>query len=166
MESKSYKNWIRTFDVGDPRRHKKGFTVYRVTSKVKSFSVNLMEHGIVVGLAGMSSKSEAPLSGSTLNFITFQLFPRSDPSGLTTLTVWKRYNDFKKLYTELEQIHRQLYLPGKFPEFPRGHLFNRFEYEVIEERKAAALSLLQFAATHVQLFTAKIFNKFFEVSDA
>jgi len=87
----------------------------------------------------------------------------NDPSGFTSLTVWKRYNDFKKLHFELEQIHRQLYLPGKFPDFPKGHTFNRFEYQVIEERKQAAVSLLQFVGNHVQLFTAKIFNKFFEV---
>jgi hypothetical protein len=27
-------NWIRRFVVSDPRRHKKGFTVYKVTSVV------------------------------------------------------------------------------------------------------------------------------------
>jgi len=29
------KHWVRMFDVGDPQRHKNGFTVYKVTSKVE-----------------------------------------------------------------------------------------------------------------------------------
>jgi hypothetical protein len=29
-------NWIRRFAVSDPRRHKKGFTVYKVTSIVST----------------------------------------------------------------------------------------------------------------------------------
>lgn len=29
-------NWIRRFIVSDPRRHKKGFTIYKVTSIVSS----------------------------------------------------------------------------------------------------------------------------------
>lgn len=28
----SHDNWIRRFTVSDPRKHKKGFTVYKVTS--------------------------------------------------------------------------------------------------------------------------------------
>lgn len=60
-------------------------------------------------------------------------------------------------------IHRQLYLHGEVPKFPEGRLFGRFEYEVVEERRKSAIALLQFAATHSQLFTSKVFNKFFEV---
>lgn len=39
----------------------------------------------------------------------------------------------------------------------------RFESDVIEERRQAALKLLEFVAQHPPLFTSDIFVKFFEV---
>ncbi|CAL8139492.1 unnamed protein product [Orchesella dallaii] len=115
--------WVRTFEVTDPTRHRKGFTVYKVSSTV---------------------------------------FPKSFPEGATKIVVWKRYSDFKKLHKELELIFKQLYLKGEFPPFPKAKVFGRFEHEVVEERRNAALLLLQFTANHTQLFTSKAFMQFFE----
>ncbi|CAG7725068.1 unnamed protein product, partial [Allacma fusca] len=125
MSRRSESNWVRTFEVTSPTRHKKGFTVYKVISKV---------------------------------------FPRTFPEGVTTLVAWKRYNDFKKLYKELQTIHKDLHLSGEFPKFPKARPFGfgRFDYEIVEERKKSAYALLEFAATHSQLFTSKVFVQFFE----
>lgn len=92
------------------------------------------------------------------------MFPKDIPAGVTTITVWKRFNDFRKLYKDLHLIHRQLHLRGEFPKFPKGQLFGRFENETIEERRQASYQLLQFAALHPHLYTSKVFIKFFEVS--
>ncbi|ODM99713.1 Ribosomal protein S6 kinase delta-1 [Orchesella cincta] len=115
--------WVRTFEVTEPTRHRKGFTVYKVSSTV---------------------------------------FSKSFPESATKIVVWKRYSDFKKLHKELEQIFKQLYLKGEFPAFPKAKVFGRFEHEVVEERRNAALILLQFTANHTQLFTSKAFMQFFE----
>lgn len=37
-------NWIRRFIVSDPKRHKKGFTVYKVTSIVSRTSYSVIKH--------------------------------------------------------------------------------------------------------------------------
>jgi sorting nexin-15 len=96
-------------------------------------------------------------------FSVVQVFSKGHPEGVTCITVWKRYNDFKKLFKELQLIHHQLHLFGTFPTFPKGTLFGRFENDIIEERRQAALGLLQFAALYPQLYTSKVFSKFFEV---
>lgn len=93
----------------------------------------------------------------------FQVFPRSFPESATKITVWKRYSDFRKLHKELEIIFKQLYLKGEFPLFPKAKVFGRFEHEVVEERRKAALVLLEFTANYTQLFTSKPFMLFFEV---
>jgi hypothetical protein len=56
-----------------------------------------------------------------------------------------------------------LYLKGDFPKLPKDKLFGRFDDGIIEERRKSSLSLLQFAASYCQLFTNKVFVKFFEV---
>ncbi|CAG7734336.1 unnamed protein product [Allacma fusca] len=101
MSRRSESNWDRTFEVTSPTRHKKGFTVYRVISKV---------------------------------------FPRTFPEGVTTLVVWKRSPNFQK-----QDLSVLVALT-----------------EIVEERKKSAYSLLEFAPTHSQLFTSKIFVQFFE----
>ncbi|XP_059490241.1 ribosomal protein S6 kinase delta-1 [Neocloeon triangulifer] len=115
--------WVRRFLVTDPQRHRRGFTVYKVTSVV---------------------------------------YPVSSPEAVTKVVVWKRYNDFKKLHRELQSRHEKLYLKGTFPPFSKPSLFGRFEEEVVDERRLAALSILEFAAEHVALFTSQVFVKFFE----
>ncbi|OXA60734.1 Ribosomal protein S6 kinase delta-1 [Folsomia candida] len=115
--------WIRKFEISEHKRHKKGFTAYKVVSTV---------------------------------------FPRNFPDGATKITVWKRYKDFKALHKELEALFVQLYLKGKFPQLPTDKFFGRFDHDVIERRRIAALELLEFSATFPQLFLNKIFVNFFE----
>jgi len=92
------------------------------------------------------------------------VFPKFSPDAVTRITVWKRYNDLRKLSKGLEEIHKNLYLKGEFPKFPKPTVFGRFEYDVVEERRKAILSLLNFAALHSQLFASKLFVQFFEVA--
>ncbi|XP_071447347.1 ribosomal protein S6 kinase delta-1 isoform X2 [Hetaerina americana] len=116
-------NWTRKFSVSDPRRHSKGFTVYKVTSIV---------------------------------------YPKLSPEAATKVTVWKRYNDFKKLHKELLIKHKKLHLKDKFPSFAKSKFFGRYEEDVIEERRQCAVRLLEFIAEHPPLFTSQVFLKFFE----
>ncbi|XP_075223191.1 ribosomal protein S6 kinase delta-1 [Lycorma delicatula] len=115
--------WVRRFVVSDPVKHKKGFTLYKITSVV---------------------------------------FPKKHPEAVTKIVVWKRYNDFKKLHKELKLKYQKLQLPDKFPPFVKAKFFKRFEDDVIEERRQAALVLLEFVAQHSSLFTSDVFVKFFQ----
>ncbi|XP_039282653.1 ribosomal protein S6 kinase delta-1 isoform X2 [Nilaparvata lugens] len=115
--------WVRRFIVSDPVKHKKGFTLYKITSIV---------------------------------------FPKKHPEAVTKIIVWKRYNDFKKLHKELKLKYQKLQLPDKFPPFVKAKFFRRFEDDVIEERRQAALVLLDFVAQHSALFTSETFVKFFQ----
>ncbi|RZF34165.1 hypothetical protein LSTR_LSTR003575 [Laodelphax striatellus] len=115
--------WVRRFIVSDPVKHKKGFTLYKITSIV---------------------------------------FPKKHPEAVTKIIVWKRYNDFKKLHKELKLKYQKLQLPDKFPPFVKAKFFRRFEDDVIEERRQAALVLLDFVAQHSALFTSEAFVKFFQ----
>lgn len=123
MSKKFNDPWVRNITVSDTVRHKKGYTLYKITSKV---------------------------------------FPKNSIEATSEVTVWKRYNDFKKLHKALYTIHQTLYLKDTFPSFAKARLFGRFEESVIEERRLSALNLLQFAAKHPPLFTNQIFVKFFE----
>lgn len=143
--------WVRIFEVTEPTRHRRGFTVYKVVSTV---SISLIQNILLLTFIFKIHLHTCFL---------FQVFPKSFPESATKITVWKRYSDFKKLHKELEQIFKQLYLKGEFPEFPKAKVFGRFEHEVVEERRKAALLLLEFTANHLQLFTSKAFIQFFEV---
>ncbi|XP_054714301.1 ribosomal protein S6 kinase delta-1-like [Uloborus diversus] len=123
MSKKEKDPWVRIFDVSEPILHKKGYTLYKVTSKV---------------------------------------FPKNSVEAVSEVTVWKRYNDFKKLHKALSSIHQSLYLKDTFPTFAKARFFGRFEESVIEERRQSALSLLKFAASYPPLFTSQVFVKFFE----
>lgn len=123
MSKKNYDAWVRTFSVSDPVLHKKGYTLYKVTSKV---------------------------------------FPKNSIEAETQVTVWKRYNDFKKLHKALFTIHQSLHLKDIFPPFAKARFFGRFDENVIEERRKSAYELLEFAAKHPPLFTSQVFVKFFE----
>ncbi|GBM43978.1 Ribosomal protein S6 kinase delta-1 [Araneus ventricosus] len=123
MSKKAKDPWVRVIDVSDPVLHKKGYTLYKVTSKV---------------------------------------YPKNSVEAVSEVTVWKRYNDFKKLHKALSTLHQNLYLKEPFPPFARTRFFGRFDPDVIEERKQSALSLLQFAANCSPLFTSQVFVKFFE----
>ena len=55
MSRKSESNWVRTFEVTNPTRHRKGFTVYRVTSKVMLVTFSAI-NGKNLGVTGYNCK--------------------------------------------------------------------------------------------------------------
>ncbi|XP_018393596.1 PREDICTED: ribosomal protein S6 kinase delta-1 [Cyphomyrmex costatus] len=119
--------WIRRFIITEIKRHKKGFTIYRVTSMI---------------------------------------FLKSSHEEVSKVSVWKRYNDFKKLHAELSHLHKRFGTKETFPPFPKSKYFGRFEAEVIEERKKYALKFLEFVGRYSYLYSSDIFITFFETSHA
>lgn len=83
---------------------------------------------------------------------------------MSKVSVWKRYNDFKKLHLELSSLHKRLGIKEAFPTFPKSRYFGRFEAEVVEERKKYALKFLEFVGRHSYLYTSDTFITFFESS--
>lgn len=86
------------------------------------------------------------------------------PETLTCLTVWKRYNDVKKLRKQIAQRHKELQLRGQVPEQSDEGFFRRFDPEVIQSRKEHILRLLDFIAQHPSLYKCHAFVQFFEAS--
>ncbi|XP_025266211.1 ribosomal protein S6 kinase delta-1 [Camponotus floridanus] len=119
--------WIRRFIITETRRHKKGFTIYKITSMI---------------------------------------FLKSSHEEVSKVSVWKRYNDLKKLHSELSSLHKRLGIKEAFPTFPKSRYFGRFEAEVVEERKKYALKFLEFVGRHSYLYTSDTFITFFETSHA
>ncbi|XP_076630557.1 ribosomal protein S6 kinase-like 1 [Colletes latitarsis] len=119
--------WVRRFIIPETARHKKGFTIYKVTSVV---------------------------------------FLKSSHEEISKVSVWKRYNDFKKLHTELSVLCSRSQIKESFPSFPKPKFFGRFETEVIEERRESALKFLEFIGRHSYLYSSDTFIKFFETSHA
>nr|XP_031850033.1 ribosomal protein S6 kinase delta-1 [Nomia melanderi]XP_031850034.1 ribosomal protein S6 kinase delta-1 [Nomia melanderi] len=117
--------WMRRFIIPGTTRHKKGFTIYKVTSVV---------------------------------------FLKSSHEEISKVSVWKRYNDFKKLHSELSILCARSQIKESYPSFPKPKFFGRFEAEVIEERRECALKFLEFVGRHSYLFSSDIFIKFFETS--
>ncbi|XP_014468340.1 PREDICTED: ribosomal protein S6 kinase delta-1 isoform X2 [Dinoponera quadriceps] len=117
--------WIRRFIIPETARHKKGFTIYKVTSMV---------------------------------------FLNSSHEEISKVSVWKRYNDFKKLYSELSNLHKRLGIKEGFPTLPKSRYFGRFEAEVVEERRKYALKFLEFVGRYSYLYSSDIFITFFETS--
>lgn len=83
---------------------------------------------------------------------------------MSKVSVWKRYNDFKKLHSELGHLHKRLGTKESFPTFPKSKYFSRFEAEVVEERKKYALKFLEFVGRYSYLYSSDIFIAFFETS--
>ncbi|XP_033106614.1 ribosomal protein S6 kinase delta-1-like [Anneissia japonica] len=100
--------------------------------------------------------------GFTIYKVTYMGFLINKPEETIEVTVWKRYNDFKKLYKALFTIHQQMRRPETFPPFAKAKLFGRFDEEVIEERRKSTLKLLEFTATKSYLVNSQYFVKFFE----
>ncbi|KAL6267068.1 hypothetical protein P5V15_000144 [Pogonomyrmex californicus] len=117
--------WTRRFIITETKRHKKGFTIYKVTSMI---------------------------------------FLKSFHEEVSKVSVWKRYNDFKKLHSELGNLYKRLGIKEAFPTFPKSKYFGRFEAEVVEERKKYALKFLEFVGRHSYLYSSDIFITFFETS--
>ncbi|XP_068683984.1 ribosomal protein S6 kinase-like 1 isoform X2 [Montipora foliosa] len=102
-------------------------------------------------------------AGHTLYKVTSKVFQKEFPEGATEITVWRRFSDFKKLHQELFKIFTfKHFNEEEFPHFPKAKFFGRFEEGVIEERRKAALELLNFAGNITNLFTSMPFLKFFE----
>ncbi|KAK3093939.1 hypothetical protein FSP39_022039 [Pinctada imbricata] len=76
------------------------------------------------------------------------------------VVVWKRYNDFKRLYKSLFGLHKALHRREQFPTFAKPKLFGRFDESVIEERRQSALTLLEFIGLHSYLYKSKEFVAF------
>lgn len=102
--------------------------------------------------------------GFTIYKIISMLYPESCPDAITKITVWKRYNDFKKLHGALKLLHKTLKIRDKIPSIPNTSFFKRFQDEVLEERKSIILNFLEYISKHSQLFTSNEFVKFFETS--
>lgn len=92
------------------------------------------------------------------------MFPVFIPETLTCLTVWKRYNDVKKLRKQIVQRHKDLQLRGHVPEHNDEGFFRRFDPEVIQSRKEHILRLLDFISQHPSLYKCHAFVQFFEGS--
>nr|XP_009860617.1 ribosomal protein S6 kinase delta-1-like [Ciona intestinalis] len=101
-------------------------------------------------------------AGFTLYKILIKEYKTSGPlDHVTESIVWKRYNDFKTLHHELFVLHRELYLPGRFPFFVKPKLFGRFDQKVVDERMKCAQELLDFANQHKALYRSSSFKQFF-----
>ncbi|XP_022907278.1 ribosomal protein S6 kinase-like 1 isoform X2 [Onthophagus taurus] len=102
--------------------------------------------------------------GFTIYKIISMLYPENCPDAVTKITVWKRYNEFKKLHRELKGKHQSLKLTDKYPALPSHPYFKRFNKDVVRERKEAMLNFLEYIGTIPTLFTSQFFVKFFESS--
>ncbi|TGZ53513.1 Ribosomal protein S6 kinase delta-1 [Temnothorax longispinosus] len=100
----------------------------------------------------------------TLTYCTSSVFLKSSHEEVSKVSVWKRYNDFKKLHSELSHLHKRLGTKETFPTFPKSKYFGRFEAEVLEERKRYALKFLEFVGRYSYLYSSDIFITFFETS--
>lgn len=101
--------------------------------------------------------------GFTIYKVVSMLYPKNCPDSVTKVTVWKRYNDFKKLHRDMKQYYKLLKLKG-FPTLPSVSYFHRFNEDVIEHRKATILQFLEFIALNRLLYTSDVCVNFFKNS--
>ncbi|XP_055639063.1 ribosomal protein S6 kinase delta-1 [Toxorhynchites rutilus septentrionalis] len=101
-------------------------------------------------------------NGYTIYKITSIVFPRYLPEALSSVTLWKRFSDVKKLYKDLARKHRERHLTGTVPKLTDKTFFKRFDAKIIEERKNYILKLLEFASKEPILYQSHAFVKFFE----
>ena len=79
------------------------------------------------------------------------------------MVVWRRYNDFKKLYKSMISLHKALHRKEPFPPFAGSKVFGRYDDTVINERRGSAQDLLNFVGQRHYLVTSKVFKNFFDV---
>ncbi|KAJ8925910.1 hypothetical protein NQ315_009762 [Exocentrus adspersus] len=103
-------------------------------------------------------------NGFTIYKVVSMLYPESCPDAITKVTVWKRFNDFRKLHRDLKALHRRFNLKNKYPSLPTRSVFKRFDEETIKERKQCILNFLEYIGSVSQLFTSTEFVKFLETS--
>ncbi|KAK5647697.1 hypothetical protein RI129_002589 [Pyrocoelia pectoralis] len=101
--------------------------------------------------------------GFTIYKVISMLYPKNCPDSVTKVTVWKRYNDFKKFHREMKQYIKSLKLKG-FPSLPNISYFHRFDEEVIRQRKTGILHFLEYISFNRLLYTSDICVKFFKTS--
>ncbi|GLV39732.1 uncharacterized protein CBL_08202 [Carabus blaptoides fortunei] len=104
------------------------------------------------------------IKGFTLYKIVSIVYPKTCPDAVTKVTVWKRYNDFKKLHRDLKHRHKSMHIEDKFPSLVASSYFKRFDPEIINQRKNSTLLFLEYVALHPPLFKSTDFVKFFETS--
>ncbi|RZC38223.1 ribosomal protein S6 kinase delta-1, partial [Asbolus verrucosus] len=102
--------------------------------------------------------------GFTIYKVISMLYPETCPDAITKITVWKRFNEFKKLHREIKVLHSKLGIKDKYPSLPGSSFFKRFDEETVQQRKQSILHFLEYVGYHAQLFTSKEFVKFFESS--
>ncbi|XP_042217322.1 ribosomal protein S6 kinase delta-1-like isoform X1 [Homarus americanus] len=103
--------------------------------------------------------------GYTIYKVKSSVCPRNSPEASTSVVVWRRYSEVRRLHKAISELHQRLGLPGQLPPFPRATVLNRFEADVVETRRQATLDLLKFIGQHSPLFTSDPFTKFFQNED-
>lgn len=93
-----------------------------------------------------------------------QVFPVNIPETLTCVSVWKRFNEIKKLRKLMAKRHKELHLRGTIPDLKDENFFNRFDSQVIQQRKEFILNLLNFISQYPSLYKMHAFQNFFEIS--
>ena len=105
-----------------------------------------------------------PKGKFTLYKVTHRQYPRQNPDAGVEAVVWRRFNDFKHLFQELFRLHKALCRPAVFPlalkTLSKVKVFGRFDGDVIEERRLAALELLQFVASQPHLYESDVMGEF------
>jgi len=74
--------------------------------------------------------------------------------------ILKRYNEFRNLHRLLFKIHKDLYLPGDFPDFVKPQLFGRFDEIVLKERVVCIQVLFDFVCQHKPLYDSNELKQF------
>ncbi|CAF0947715.1 unnamed protein product [Brachionus calyciflorus] len=92
--------------------------------------------------------------------VVYRLLPKDLNESIKEIIVWKRFRDFKQLYEIMQNYHVSLHRKDKFPDFPRAKFFNRFDENVIDERRQASLRLLQFIGSQSHLYRHEKFIEF------
>ncbi|XP_063294339.1 sorting nexin-15 isoform X2 [Pelobates fuscus] len=105
--------------------------------------------------------------GYTEYKVKAEFISKKDPQDVKEVVVWKRYSDFKKLHGELLYTHRNLFQrTQEFPPFPRAQVFGRFEAPVIEERRQASETMLNFTVHIPALNNSPQLKDFFRHPDS
>ncbi|KAG2469529.1 SNX15 protein, partial [Polypterus senegalus] len=87
---------------------------------------------------------------------------KKNPEDVKEIVVWKRYSDLKKLHSELSYTHRNLFRRlEEFPAFPKAQVFGRFDASVIEDRRNASETMLQFTVNIPALYNSPQLKEFF-----
>ncbi|KAM8831883.1 ribosomal protein S6 kinase delta-1 isoform 2-T2 [Spinachia spinachia] len=152
----------RFYTVTDPKKHLKGYTVYKVTAR------SCVPHGEVLNrrrrLVSDRSRSHGGSKAlSSLPLLSKQIISRKNPEDVQEITVWKRYSDFRKLHQNLWQLHKNACSQSElFPPFAKAKVFGRFDDSVVEERRQCSEDLLQFSANIPALYSSQHIQDFFK----